>query len=168
MENQIDNAVEPKGSKTWLWILIILVVVAVVAFIIWKFVLNKDQSPKNSSVTSNQVTTPTKESAPAETSQVEPKWQDKGVAISGQFADADVVALMDIYASAREKYDPTVSSKLLTEGVHKYNKNTHYVADQKTTVAWVKTNVKAGDIVLTMGAGNIFHLYDLLKKNPVK
>ena len=84
------------------------------------------------------------------------------------FADADVVALMDIYASAREKYDPTVSSKLLTEGVHKYNKNTHYVADQKTTVAWVKTNVKAGDIVLTMGAGNIFHLYDLLKKNPVK
>ncbi len=93
MENQIDNAVEPKGSKTWLWILIILVVVAVVAFIIWKFVLNKDQSPKNSSVTSNQVTTPTKESAPAETSQVEPKWQDKGVAVSGQFADADVVNL---------------------------------------------------------------------------
>lgn len=93
MENQMDSSTQPKGSKTWLWVLIILVVVAVATFVIWKFVFNENESPADSSETSNRVTVSTEGSTPAKSSRIEPKWQNQGVAISGQFADADIIDL---------------------------------------------------------------------------
>lgn len=81
------------------------------------------------------------------------------------FEDADIVALMDIYSSAREKNDPTISSELLTKETLKYNDNCSYVKDHACTLDWIKKNVHAGDIVITMGAGDIFHLYDDLRKS---
>ncbi len=83
---------------------------------------------------------------------------------SKSFSDADVVALMDIYSSAREKYDPSVSTELLVKEISRYIKNTVYVRDMDTTLKWVSKNIRTGDIVITMGAGDIFHLYEKLRK----
>ncbi len=71
---------------------------------------------------------------------------------------------MDIYKSAREEIDTSVSSELLTKETKKHHKNTHYLNDHIQTLKWLKKNVKKGDVVLTMGAGDIFHLYDRINK----
>ena len=86
---------------------------------------------------------------------------------SKSFSNADVVGLMDIYSSAREIYDPGVSSELLAKEIRKHQKNCHYLGDHKNTLSWIKENVRSGDVVLTMGAGDIFYLYDLLKNKDL-
>lgn len=78
---------------------------------------------------------------------------------SNAFTQADVVAVMDIYASAREKIDKSISSKVLVQEIQKYHKNVFYTANHKDTLQWIKENVDKKDIVITMGAGDIFHLY---------
>ncbi len=75
------------------------------------------------------------------------------------FTMSDVVALMDIYASAREKDNLGVSSDLLAKETKKYNRNTYYVGSHNETLKWIDKNIKSGDVVITMGAGDIFHLY---------
>ena len=84
---------------------------------------------------------------------------------SKAFADADVVGFMDIYASARESKDNTVSSKLLAKETKKHKKNTYYLGDLKSILKWLNKNTKEGDIVITMGAGDIFHIYKDLKSD---
>lgn len=78
---------------------------------------------------------------------------------SESFKGADVVGLMDIYASAREFADSTISSKLLAAETKKHHKNAFYLGGKKETLKWLKKNIKEGDVVLTLGAGDIFHLY---------
>ncbi len=81
------------------------------------------------------------------------------------FAQADTVAFMDIYASAREAKDKTISSRLLAERTKKFKKNVFYSAGHEQTLNWLKDYLKPGDVVLTLGAGDIFHLHkDLLKR----
>lgn len=81
------------------------------------------------------------------------------------FKDADVIGLMDIYASARESEDPTVSSKLLTTAIKKHHKKVYYLGGHKETLKWLKNTLKTGDIILTLGAGDIFHLYNEMKSS---
>jgi UDP-N-acetylmuramate--alanine ligase len=78
---------------------------------------------------------------------------------SKSFTDADCIALMDVYASAREKDDLGVSSSVLVKEIKKHKKDVYYSKGQKETIKWIGSNVKKGDVVLTMGAGDIFHLY---------
>lgn len=81
------------------------------------------------------------------------------------FKEADVVALMDIYASLRETDTLGVNSELLAKETQKYHKNTHYTRGHKETVEFLLKNAKPGDIILTLGAGNIFYIHkDLLKR----
>lgn len=80
------------------------------------------------------------------------------------FKEADIVSFMDIYASAREKKDKSVSSKLLAQETKKQGKDAYYSGDHKQTIEWFKKHVKSGDVVFTLGAGDIFYLHkDLLK-----
>ena len=81
---------------------------------------------------------------------------------SQSFIDSDIVGLMDIYSSAREIKDESVSSEILTNEVKKYKKDAFFLGDHKKTLDWLKKNIKKGDVVLTMGAGDIFHLYKYL------
>jgi UDP-N-acetylmuramate--alanine ligase len=76
------------------------------------------------------------------------------------FDDADIVAYMDIYASAREKNDDAVNSQLLAQKTMNLHNDVYYTKDHENTIDWIKKTVKSKDIVLTMGAGDIFHLYD--------
>lgn len=97
----------------------------------------------------------------------QPHTYSRTKALFGEFAKSfkksDVVALMDIYSSARETDTLGMDSRLLADETEKYNKKTFYVGGQKETLEWIDKNVKSGDVVLTMGAGDIFHLYTGLK-----
>jgi UDP-N-acetylmuramate--alanine ligase len=75
------------------------------------------------------------------------------------FGDADIVALMDIYSSAREEKDPEVSSALLAQETQKYHSNVYYTKGHEETLEWLKGNIKKDDVVLTLGAGDIFYLH---------
>jgi UDP-N-acetylmuramate--alanine ligase len=83
---------------------------------------------------------------------------------SRSFDNADIVGFMDIYSSAREKKDNSVSSKMLAETTRKNKENSFYLGGHNSALSWIKKNVKIGDVVLTMGAGDIFHLYEYLKR----
>ncbi|MBU0569490.1 hypothetical protein KKB40_01765 [Patescibacteria group bacterium] len=80
------------------------------------------------------------------------------------FTDADIVLFMDIYASARETVDTSVSSSALSDKTKKYKSNVYHSGSHKKTLKWIKKHVRKGDVVLTMGAGDIFHLYKKLFK----
>ena len=81
------------------------------------------------------------------------------------FKGADVSAFMDIYSSAREKKDPNVSSERLAQETKKYVKNSYYIGSHKEATYWLKKNLRSGDLLLTLGAGDIFYLHeDLLGK----
>ena len=74
------------------------------------------------------------------------------------FKESDIILLMDIYSSAREKNDSTVSSQKLAEEISKNQKNVYYTSDHKNTIDWLKENAKENDLVITIGAGNVFYL----------
>lgn len=75
------------------------------------------------------------------------------------FKEADVIGFMDIYPSARESFDTTISSEMLATDIGKQRENVYYLGDSKNTLEWIDKNIKKNDVVLTLGAGDIFHLY---------
>jgi len=83
---------------------------------------------------------------------------------ASSFKGASVVALMDIYSSAREKKDPNVSSKRLAQETKKYVKKSYYIGEHREATNWIKKNVRRGDLLLTLGAGDVFYLH----KNLIK
>jgi UDP-N-acetylmuramate--alanine ligase len=81
---------------------------------------------------------------------------------SRAFNKADVVGLMDIYASAREIPDPEVSSEKLAQLVAKENPSVSYIGGHESTLKWLDKTLKKDDILMTLGAGDIFYLHQKL------
>jgi UDP-N-acetylmuramate--alanine ligase len=77
----------------------------------------------------------------------------------GEFIDAfgyaDKVLLMDIY-SAGEKPLPGVNSELLYRGMKEINVNVEYVEDRDQVQNCLEMELKRGDILLTLGAGDVW------------
>jgi len=74
------------------------------------------------------------------------------------FHDADSVFILDIYA-ASEQAIPGVSSKVLAERIRDaQGRPAEYVASFDEAIEAVAKNAQAGDIVLTLGAGNVSQL----------
>lgn len=72
------------------------------------------------------------------------------------FLLADVLVITDVYP-AREEPIQGVTGELIINAAKKYgHKETHYVKDKKDIPAYLKTITKKGDIVITMGAGDIW------------
>ncbi|MBI3985185.1 MAG: UDP-N-acetylmuramate--L-alanine ligase [Candidatus Levybacteria bacterium] len=77
------------------------------------------------------------------------------------FADATELILVDIYPSAREPIDESVSSKLLLDEIAKLSSNVFHFSDLYDVVKYVNQKAYGNNwIVLTMGAGNIYKLAD--------
>lgn len=72
------------------------------------------------------------------------------------FTGADMVIITEIYASAREKDDLGINGKMLAQEVSKYHPKVFYQAGEKEVINFLKRNVEKGDIVFTLGAGNLF------------
>lgn len=66
---------------------------------------------------------------------------------------ADKVFVTDIYA-AREVFDPTIHAKNLVDEVH----NAEYLADEHKLIEELKQSLGESDVVVTIGAGDIYKL----------
>lgn len=72
------------------------------------------------------------------------------------FFDAEVLVITDVYPS-REKPIEGVSGKLIADTAEQYgHKNVVYVEDKNDVSERLKDIVKDGDIIITMGAGDIY------------
>jgi len=67
--------------------------------------------------------------------------------------------LLDIFASAREKLDPSITSQMLAQALaRKYpDVSVHAIGTVADLAAKIKTDLHSGDVLLTMGAGDIYH-----------
>ncbi len=75
---------------------------------------------------------------------------------SKAFADASMVLLTDIYSSARETSDLGITGKTLVEETAKHHPNVLYAPDFPAVQNILHTQMQAGDIIVFMGAGDIY------------
>ena len=80
------------------------------------------------------------------------------------FADADELILMDIYA-AREKDTGLVSSDELGDAIRKTGLKCINVHSHDEATSYLIKNIKEGDLVLTVGAGDVVIVGENLLKN---
>lgn len=73
----------------------------------------------------------------------------------------DLVIITDIYA-AREIDDGSISSKMLVDKLVENGVNAFYLDSLENISDYIHKNTKPNDIVLTIGAGTITKLSDLL------
>ena len=74
------------------------------------------------------------------------------------FNDADQLLLLDIY-SAGEKAEEGIDSQRIAEGVKEFgHKNVEYIGGTESVIPHLQKILKPGDIVMTLGAGNIGEL----------
>jgi len=72
------------------------------------------------------------------------------------FFDAEVMVVTDVYPS-REKPIEGVTGKLIADTAEKYgHRNVVYVEDKNAVSDKLKEIIEPGDIIITMGAGDIY------------
>lgn len=76
---------------------------------------------------------------------------------SKSFAQADNVIITDIYA-AREKDTGIINSSILSDRINKITGNSVYIPKSEDIITFLKENTSTGDLIITMGAGNIYKL----------
>ncbi len=77
------------------------------------------------------------------------------------FDSADELILTHIYA-AREKFDGITKPEILAEEIKQRGISTHYIDKFEDIAAFLKENVHEGDIVFTMGAGDVVDINNLI------
>ncbi|WP_123041300.1 UDP-N-acetylmuramate--L-alanine ligase [Cohnella candidum] len=86
-------------------------------------------------------------------------------AFSRAFADADEVIITDIYSPAGEQRIEGVTSQKLVELIeNNSNPNVHYVPTKEEVLTLLAGKVQPGDLVITMGAGDIWKAADGLAR----
>jgi UDP-N-acetylmuramate--alanine ligase len=80
------------------------------------------------------------------------------------FTQADEVVMTDIFASAREQKDDTISSDILCKEItkafpHLKAKN---LKTNEALAEFCRTDLHEGDILLTVGAGDIYKIHELI------
>ncbi len=70
------------------------------------------------------------------------------------FDDADMLIITDIYAAGESPQDGVTSITLVDE-IKKNHDNVFYVADKNNAAGFLSSHIKSGDIIITLGAGDI-------------
>ncbi|HLR32019.1 MAG TPA: cyanophycin synthetase, partial [Fodinibius sp.] len=77
------------------------------------------------------------------------------------FFDAEVCVITDVYPSREEPIEG-VSGKLIADAAKKYgHRQVHYIENKKELPARLKKMVQPGDVIITMGAGDIYKYSEL-------
>lgn len=72
------------------------------------------------------------------------------------FDRADALVVMDIYAAGETPIEG-VDARNLYRGIRSHGpRQTHYISDAKHVVDWLEKNTRPGDLVITMGAGDVW------------
>jgi UDP-N-acetylmuramate--alanine ligase len=78
------------------------------------------------------------------------------------FYQADHLVVMDIYAAGEEPI-PGADAQALAAGVTGHgHKDVHYIAERDAVVAHLTAQMRPGDIVITLGAGNVWQVGEAL------
>ncbi len=90
-------------------------------------------------------------------SRVEALWREMGASLT----EADVVVVTDVYGAAQEPI-PGVTGKLVVDGVQLAapGRRTVYLPRRKDVLRFLEDEVRAGDLIVTMGCGDVWMLGD--------
>ncbi|MBS4752274.1 UDP-N-acetylmuramate--L-alanine ligase [Nocardioides sp. zg-ZUI104] len=77
-----------------------------------------------------------------------------GVEMGEALGAADEVVVLDVYV-AREQPDADVTGALVADAVPLAAEQVHFVADRSATLDTLVSTVRPGDLVLTLGAGDV-------------
>ncbi|MDC7223063.1 MAG: UDP-N-acetylmuramate--L-alanine ligase [Spirochaetales bacterium] len=77
---------------------------------------------------------------------------------AASFSAADSVILHEIYGSAREQYDGSVTGKTLFEETKKYHREVYYFDKPLEAKPFLTNYLRPGDLFVTMGAGDNWQL----------
>lgn len=83
-------------------------------------------------------------------------------AFAHSFSQADEVILVDIYSSARETDTQGINSQILGNKIAGYHKNAKYLKNMEEVVEYLGKKACPGDIIFTMGAGDLFRYHQKL------
>ncbi|OLR64262.1 UDP-N-acetylmuramate--L-alanine ligase [Peptoniphilus porci] len=84
-------------------------------------------------------------------------------AFANSFDESDVIIITDIYA-AREKDYGDIHSKTLRDAISEHRDNTFYISGFDDIVKFIKENIKKDDVVVTMGAGDVYKIGEMILK----
>ncbi|HYE13736.1 MAG TPA: UDP-N-acetylmuramate--L-alanine ligase, partial [Pyrinomonadaceae bacterium] len=88
--------------------------------------------------------------------------QDLMEEFARSFNNADVLMVTDIYAASEDPIEG-VSAEALVEAVHRFgHKDARHVGSVDDAARALLEEVRAGDMVITLGAGNVFRVGDRL------
>ncbi|MDU5185303.1 MAG: cyanophycin synthetase, partial [Peptoniphilus harei] len=82
-------------------------------------------------------------------------------AFANSFDESDVIIITDIYA-AREKDYGDIHSKTLRNAIADHRDNAFYISGFEDIVKFVKENISKDDIFVTMGAGDVYKIGEML------
>src|SRR5262249_47970307 len=71
------------------------------------------------------------------------------------FHDADKVVICDIFAAGEKPLDGITSEELVARARAAGHRDIHHIARREDMAAWLDAQAKTGDLVITLGAGNI-------------
>jgi UDP-N-acetylmuramate--alanine ligase len=97
----------------------------------------------------------------------QPHTYTRTIALFNEFVDAfgsaDKIVMAEIYA-AREKNIHKISAKAIVDGIKAGypQKEARYFARFEEIAAFVRENAKPGDLVITMGAGDIYKVGEMI------
>lgn len=78
------------------------------------------------------------------------------------FNESDHLVVMDVYAASEDPI-PGVEGRDLATGIAGHgHKDVHFIADSDALLLHLKNTVKAGDLVLTLGAGSVWKIGEAL------
>ena len=80
---------------------------------------------------------------------------------SKSFSEADYTIITDIYA-AREKDYGDIHSKTLVDAINKNKDRAFYMETFRDIVKFLKDNLRPGDTIVTMGAGDVYKIGEML------
>ncbi|MHC1719441.1 MAG: UDP-N-acetylmuramate--L-alanine ligase [Clostridiaceae bacterium] len=80
---------------------------------------------------------------------------------SNAFEGVDDLVLADIYA-AREKDTGAVSSAMLSQKINENGQNCRNLDSFEEIVKYLKENLKEGDVIFTIGAGDVYKVGEML------
>lgn len=82
-------------------------------------------------------------------------------AFANSFDESDVIIITDIYA-AREKDYGDIHSKTLRDAISEHRDNAFYISGFEDIVKFIKENIKKNDVVVTMGAGDVYKIGEMI------
>ncbi|MFR6449053.1 MAG: UDP-N-acetylmuramate--L-alanine ligase [Peptoniphilus grossensis] len=82
-------------------------------------------------------------------------------AFANSFDESDVIIITDIYA-AREKNYGDIHSKTLRDAISDHRDNAFYISGFEDIVKFIKENIKKDDVVVTMGAGDVYKIGEMI------